>query len=405
MARIIDRLHDRTIKAAKGKDNKYELRDGKGLVLRVYPNNEKRWYLIYDFNGRRRNMVLGEYPGVALAQARHLRDDARGLISRGIDPLADRQREQREMNHNPTFAELAAKYLDSRKARNYSARYRTDCKRTYEVYTPARIRKMKVRDIEPRDIASITRKLEDRNKLSAARRALAHLSALFKWAKPEYVSINPCLGLTTEPGEPKEPVVLLPFEIKLLWTSIDSFKTHVSVKNALRIQFLTLTRRAEVCKAEWGHIDWEARIWTLPLANVKNKKPHRLYLTDTVLAILRDQKLIAGKSKWVFPGIMNAHKHLEPDTVTQVVGDNRHQTGIKKDFNTHTLRKTSATESTKSGAPRDFVKRALNHSIGDVTEIYDQYSYDKEKREVLEIWERRLLEIISDKEGNHAGTS
>ena len=90
MARLTNRLHDKTVKTAKPKDKKYELRDGNGLVLRIYPNSEKRWYYNYDFQRRRRNMMLGAYPGVTLADSRQLRDDARGLVSQKIDPLRGR---------------------------------------------------------------------------------------------------------------------------------------------------------------------------------------------------------------------------------------------------------------------------------------------------------------------------
>jgi hypothetical protein len=41
------------------------------------------------------------------------------------------------------------------------------------------------------------------------------------------------------------------------------------------------------------------------------------------------------------------------------------------------------------------VARVLNHAERGVTAVYDRHSYDKEKREALELWARRLREIIS----------
>ena len=38
----------------------------------------------------------------------------------------------------------------------------------------------------------------------------------------------------------------------------------------------------------------------------------------------------------------------------------------------------------------------LNHVEPGVTKVYDRYSYDKEKREGLEAWSKRLMLMVSD---------
>ena len=47
------------------------------------------------------------------------------------------------------------------------------------------------------------------------------------------------------------------------------------------------------------------------------------------------------------------------------------------------------------GVPRLVIARILNHAESGVTAIYDRYSYDREKREALEAWARRLEEILA----------
>jgi integrase len=404
MARLTNRLHDKTVKTAKPKDKKYELRDGNGLVLRIYSNGEKRWYYNYDFLGRRRNMMLGAYPGVTLADARQLRDDARGLVSQKIDPLTARQEAVRAARLNPTLQELAEQYMTSAAFSGLSPRSQADYKRTYETYTPDRIARLKVNELEPFHIKAITTPIRKRGAMVAAQRALAHLKSLFSWANNETdITVNPCATLKIKVTQVFDQRVLAPAEIHTFWHTLDAFVTHDSIKNALRLQLLTLTRRAEVGKAEWKHVNWAERIWTIPGANAKNSREHRLYLTDTALAVLQSQKTIAGQSKWVFPSVQDPRKHLPADSVTQAIINNRALCAFDKPFNTHDLRRTAATEATGSGAPRDHVKRTLNHSqAGDVTDRYDRYSYDREKREVLEIWERRLLEIITSNGGKGA---
>src|SRR5215831_460886 len=62
--------------------------DGNGLYLVVGPSGRtKSWLDIYRFRKRRREMGLGSARDVPLAKARELRDEARALIRRGIDPI------------------------------------------------------------------------------------------------------------------------------------------------------------------------------------------------------------------------------------------------------------------------------------------------------------------------------
>jgi hypothetical protein len=46
------------------------------------------------------------------------------------------------------------------------------------------------------------------------------------------------------------------------------------------------------------------------------------------------------------------------------------------------------------GIPRLVIARILNHVETGVTAVYDRHSYDREKREALDTWGRRLEEIV-----------
>jgi hypothetical protein len=48
------------------------------------------------------------------------------------------------------------------------------------------------------------------------------------------------------------------------------------------------------------------------------------------------------------------------------------------------------------GVPRLVVGKILNHAEPGVTKVYDRHSYDKEKREALESWSKRLMVLVSD---------
>ena len=52
---------------------------------------------------------------------------------------------------------------------------------------------------------------------------------------------------------------------------------------------------------------------------------------------------------------------------------------------------------TSIGVKREIVGKILNHIESGATKIYDRYSYDKEKRNALEIWANHLEKIITKK--------
>jgi hypothetical protein len=39
----------------------------------------------------------------------------------------------------------------------------------------------------------------------------------------------------------------------------------------------------------------------------------------------------------------------------------------------------------------------MNHADQDITGVYDLHSYDREKRQALETWERKLMSILTGK--------
>ena len=60
------------------------------------------------------------------------------------------------------------------------------------------------------------------------------------------------------------------------------------------------------------------------------------------------------------------------------------------------LRRTVASHMTAHlGTARSDVSKILNHTEGGITRIYDRYSYQKEKRAILQSWADLLDKIIS----------
>jgi hypothetical protein len=95
------KLNARFVETAK--PGKYGDASARGLQLVVAPTGARRWVLRFMSQGKSREMGLGAFPEVGLADAREKALAARKLVKDGVDPIADRQRDQ----GLPTFGELA----------------------------------------------------------------------------------------------------------------------------------------------------------------------------------------------------------------------------------------------------------------------------------------------------------
>ena len=65
------------------------------------------------------------------------------------------------------------------------------------------------------------------------------------------------------------------------------------------------------------------------------------------------------------------------------------------------IRRTVGTNLAELEVPRLTISRILNHKEGGVTSIYDRHSYFKEKLAALELWGRRLDQILTPDGGEN----
>src|SRR5215831_2959708 len=81
------------------------LHDGGGLYLRVSPTGSKSWTYRYQIAGRRRDMGIGGFPDVSLAEARQRAASLRAQVRDNIDPLEAKRSQKQPATR--TFQESA----------------------------------------------------------------------------------------------------------------------------------------------------------------------------------------------------------------------------------------------------------------------------------------------------------
>jgi integrase len=393
------RFTDKFILNLKPKTKEYWKREGMGFSIRILPSGEKIWYYIYTFEGRKRFMRLGEgnYPDVSLSSAREFFDIAKVKVKNGIDPLDEKQTAETERIRTPTIAKFIEEYIE-RYAKKHKRSWRDD-ERALKTEIEPRWGRKKITDIRRRDLVVILDKIIERGSPIMANRLLAYTRKMFSFAvERDVIEINPFLGMKAPSPKVERERNLSENEIKILWGNLETARISDNVKRALKLIIVTGQRPGEVVGMHNREI--EGRWWTIPAERSKNKQAHRVYLTDTAIA------LIGENHSYVFPSPVNEGKPLEIRTLSNAIKKNLPHTleskvedklGIPY-FIPHDLRRTAASRMAESGISGDLIERIQNHvQKKGVAHIYNRYDYDKEKQTALEAWERKLKSIISGK--------
>lgn len=96
-------LTDIKVRTTKPSDKPFKLTDGQGMYLLINPNGSKYWRLQYRFEGKQKVLALGVYPMVSLGEAGRKRDEAKKLVSLGIDPSEREKSRQDRAERSPNI--------------------------------------------------------------------------------------------------------------------------------------------------------------------------------------------------------------------------------------------------------------------------------------------------------------
>jgi integrase len=409
------RLTDRSIEALRPKAARYEVWDEtrKGFGLRVTPRGVKSFVWVYHFGGRPRRLTFGTYPRLSLATAGVKLAEAKDLLAKGIDPGSRIVAERDAERHAETVEQLVASYLDRYvRVRKRSA---AEDERILRKDVLSRWAARKAKDITRRDIVKLLNEIVDRGAPIMANRALSILRRMFNFAVGQaIIDASPCDKVERPSAENHRERVLTEKEIRLLWHALETAPMEPNVRRILRLMLVTGQRRGEVMGIPIEEIDYEKRLWILPAARAKNRHEHVIPLSAPALEILTE--VAPNEAGHLFPSkptgrpyrgqsIDHATRYLfEPRPISK--GRKQPQrapappplAGTMERFTPHDLRRTVATRMRELGISRGDVKMVLNHIETDVTARYDRYDGLAEKRRALDLWARRLEQIVSDKE-------
>jgi len=358
---------------------------GDSLILCVSSSGAKSWIArVRDAEGKRRDMGLGPFSDLSLAEAR---EKARTLRKTGRDglPILTRAERRRAIRKVPTFKEAAEIVHEERKGIWSNGKHVDQWKTTLETYAYPKIGHLAVDKI---GVAQVVDALSDvwQKRPETARRVRQRIMAVLNWAHArEYRDTqvpNAAVALGLGPQrDTKGNFAALPYAD--MAGLIAKLRNKETIGNlALEFAILTAARSGEVRGAAWGEFDLKAKIWTIPGERMKAGKEHVVPLCDRAVALVeRAQEIATGDV--VFPG--NKGKAMSDATMAKAL----REAGIERERGTvHGMRSAFRDwVSEETNFPSDVAESALAHTIKNKVEAaYRRGKLLAKRREMMNAW-------------------
>ncbi|GAB6063415.1 tyrosine-type recombinase/integrase [Deferrisoma palaeochoriense] len=421
------KLTDTQARRAPVRDRRYELRDGGGLALWVYPTGRKSWIYVYSLTEadgvtRRRRVTLGEYPAVSLEEARQRHRVARELVRQGKDPRVEHERQKRaEAERRAAEARAARKLTVAGLAELYLKVYAKQKKshdeqrRLLRKDVLPRWGHRLVEEVERTDVSELLDQIVARGAPVVANRARAVLSRMFRWARARgYIETNPVESTEPPAVEKERDRVLGIQELRLFWHGLDRTPLSHEVRTILRLILVTAQRPGEVAGMRYEELSRENGmvLWTIPGTRRKKGDTHVLPLPPLALDLIGAWEGLTGP---VFPSPTDPEGSVTVRALSRALRRNlgppdpsppkKH--GVRKrepipvaPFTPHDLRRTAATRMADAGVSMVLVPLVMGHKPRDITRrVYDRNLYLREKADALARWTRWLQRTLSAQTG------
>lgn len=367
-------LSDPNCRNAKGREKPYKLTDGEGMYLFIQPNGSKLWRMAYRYDGKQKTLAFGVYPYVSLADARRKRTDAKTALAGGKDPSIKGPTAE-------TFDALARRWFakeQSEWAQSHAGRLWSRIERDALPYLGDK----PVNKIEPLDVLTVLRRVEDRGAIEVAKRLKHSMSAIFRLAIAEgAIKYNPCAdigdGLKPTPRV-RHMATIRPSEAAELVAKFKGYHGQALTRIALLFTLHTFVRTNEVRFALWSEI--EGNTWRIPAERMKMGREHLVPLTPYAKGLLEEAAQFRD-GPYIFHG--ERGRPMSENTLLYSV----YRLGMHSRQTIHGLRRLASTTLNEAGFPSDHIERQLAHvEDSKVRGAYNAAEWLAPRRKMMAWW-------------------
>lgn len=404
-------LSDMAVRQAKATGKNYTLGDIDGLSLAVTAQGGRSWHFRFCWAGKQKRMSLGTYPEIGLREARGLRDQARALLAKGINPKVDRKHKRQAVRladeHN--FKAVYLQWIEHRKLELKEGRQSTlsQIRRIFKNDVLPSLGGISIYNIQRSDLLEILAKIERRGALTTAEKVRTWFNQVFRFAlvKIDRLEVNPASDLDVV-AVPKPPAAHNPFlrllEIPELLHKLRSYRGAVTTKLGIRLLMLTGVRTGELRLATRDQFDLERRLWIIPPEVVKQlqldmrkkgKRPQDIppYIVPLSLQAVEIVQYLLEQAKPAQRYLLTHRSDLTKRISENTLNGALKRMGYRDLLTGHGIRGTISTALNEIGYLKKWVDAQLSHSDpNQVSAAYNHAMYVEPRRRMMQDWADRL---------------
>lgn len=380
--------------------------DRDNLALKIQKDGRRSWVFRYMIKGVRREMGLGSPATVGLKDARTEAARLIALVRAGTDPLEVRKAATTAPKAAVTTFDMAAKACIAAKRSSWSnPKHAAQWVSTLETYANPIIGQLPVAEVDVHHLVEILEPIWNTKPETAVRvrarieTVLARTIALKTRPGPNPATWAGNLEFILTANPKTQRVKHHP---SLEWKQVPAFIKALRQRPAiaarcLEFAILCASRSGEVRGARWPEIDLDRKVWTIPTARMKAKKPHDVPLSPAAIALLESLPRLEA-TDLLFPN--RDGNEFTPDALTALIERMNEPKPVWLDpegrqIVPHGFRSSFriwAAEATDY--PRDVLEHALAHQLPDKVEAAYQRSTVFPKRVgLMNDWSRFIESV------------
>ncbi|OCA55126.1 putative prophage CPS-53 integrase [Photorhabdus namnaonensis] len=398
---------DSKIKGIKPKDQAYYVwqaaatRGTGRLGIKIYPSGRKVFVYKYHKDGTRKFLTLGDYPSLSLAEATTKAQEA------SVNVFAP----EKVVLEHATIKQLFYDYIADQKRRGKRSYEKTENRLNQVLASKYINQDTPAKDITPDHIKRVLAEFISRGVVAGSNKVRSNLHAVFNFGlfadnDPAKLNEKTIYGLDRNPVGvvPRQEGVDKALDRFLSWEELRDLFELIQVHPATCPINPNYAQLLLLCIFSAGQRPWEIMTntrdnWdksnntlTVPPHISKNGDYHVIPLSRSAIKILEYQEEQYPGSSFLFPSNTKEGHILPAEYAKQL-----RKFCSRNDFASFTprdIRRTFKTLAGAMGISSEMRDKLQNHKKPGVsTKHYDRYDYLKEKREIIEQWERKLLSL------------
>lgn len=375
------------------------------LYIRITPAGTPLWVYQYKIHKNTKRITLGRFGHgpdcMLLAKARNEMTKQRASVIDGKDPVAERNRASK--SQFKTVDDLALDWLDDLIER---LEHPQIPRRIYNQEIKPCIGGISIDDVTGLDIREVLKFVKTRKKTqrpTIANDTLTYLKQLFDHGMTlGLIHYNPASPFKTKHAggtEKSRDRALSMQELIIVFRVMQENSFHFVRENLLAVVLIIIlgVRKGELIGLPWTELDFENNLWRLPEERAKNDHAIDIPLPHQVVTWLKELKVRAGNSEYVFPSRRknrnSTRDYISDDTLNAALtnlfgidtkrrksttGNVLGEAGIDY-FVIHDLRRTTRTLMSKNKVRYEVAEKAINHVKKGVEGIYNRDAFLEER--------------------------